>query len=129
MFFSLPLLSISCLLPLMMLVVGLRWKTAIPARNAKFSYRTTLACKSEETWAFAHRCFAARCRRQGGILLIASLVLLFASFVVAPTWSSVMTMALVCLHALSVLLLILPVENAIYHHFGGSSSDGTHTAC
>ena len=128
MFFSLPLLCVSCLLPVIMLVLGFRWKTSVPARDAKLSYHTTLACKSDETWTFAHHCFAARCRRQGAILLIASLILLFASFLFVPNWSSIIAMALVCVQALSTLLLILPVDNAIYDNFGGNAPAGTNSA-
>lgn len=128
MFFSLPLLCAACLLPLIMLLLGFRWKAFLPARTAKLSYHTTLACKSDETWAFAHRCFAARCRTQGAVLLAVSLVLLFASFLFIPNWSSVITMVLVCVQALSILLLILPVENAIYNNFGGNAPAETHSA-
>ena len=44
------------MLPLMMLVFGLFARMGLPKKVNWFAgYRTSLACKNQDTWAFAHR--------------------------------------------------------------------------
>jgi len=104
-------------LPLLMLVFGLFTRIGLPKRvNWFVGYRTPLACKNQDTWAFAHRYW-------GKLMIVFGLILTVLAIVGLPllardtldptlflTISAVATL-------LSVLLTIIPTEIALRKEF------------
>ena len=73
--FWLFMLTISLLVPLVMIGFGRRFTVKPPAEiNPLYGYRTPMSMKNSQTWAFAHRFCGAIWLRWGLILLPLSVI-------------------------------------------------------
>lgn len=68
------LISMSCLLPLLLLGIGLLFRRHPPKKpNAVYGYRTARAQSTQAAWEFAQQYFARSMRIIGSLLLLLSL--------------------------------------------------------
>ena len=107
------------LLPLIILVFGLFARIGLPRRVNFFAgYRTPMACKNQETWAFAHKYVGRLWIILGLVMIIVVIAMLLlierGTFALEPVTvlliSAVGTL-------LCVLLAIIPTEMALRKSF------------
>ncbi|MCL2367917.1 MAG: SdpI family protein [Oscillospiraceae bacterium] len=67
-------LTISAIIPLVMVVGGICFRGGLPRKvNWWAGYRTSMACKNQDTWVFAHKYLAKLWIPFGLIFLLASI--------------------------------------------------------
>ena len=116
--FWLYMLAADLLLPLLMVLLGRRFRTHPPEEiNGVYGYRTARSMKNRETWDFAHRYIGGLWVRLGLVLLPLSVLPLL--FVLGRDANTVgLVGAAVCLVQLIPLLgSILPTERALARAF------------
>jgi len=110
---------VTAMLPLIILAFGLFTRIGLPRRvNWFIGYRTSLACKNQDTWAFAHRYWGKLMIVFGFILTVLSIVgmLLIARGVFAL--DPVLISGISAIAALAaVIVSIIPTEMALRKAF------------
>jgi len=107
-------LVISSAMPLVLIVSGLFTRIGLPKKvNWFVGYRTSMACKNQETWVFAHR-------HAGKLWIICGFVWLILSIGVAILidneaylWLGVVAIA----QLVTVILSLIPTEIALRKEF------------
>ena len=98
------------LMPLVMLVVGLKWRLKPPAYlTGKLVYRTAYTEKSPEVWEFAHSHFGKLWTRYGAILAVlcgGAMVFLKAKYQTYVLWLLCGEMLVLCVTIFMMELLI-----------------------
>ena len=116
--FWIYMLCISLLMPVLMIILGARFRRRPPKSiNAFFGYRTRRSMINRDTWAYAHRFF-------GRIWLILGLILLPLSVVYMclcrRTDADTISRSATILCLIQLVILIVPIfftEKAIRQHF------------
>ena len=116
--FRIYMLCISLLMPVLMIILGARFRLHPPKSiNAFFGYRTRRSMMNRDTWAFAHRFF-------GRIWLILGLILLPVSVAYMCFFrgadADTVSHAATVLCIIQLVILIIPIfftENSLRHHF------------
>jgi len=105
----------SVMVPLILIVAGLFTRIGLPRRvNWFIGYRTSMACKNQDTWVFAHR-------HAGKLWIILGFVLLLLSIGSAVLTerdeSSAWLTGLVVAQLVAIFLAIIPTEIALRKEF------------
>ena len=108
------ILCIAAVLPALMIFFGIFFKYRPPKNiNGICGYRTARSMQNQETWDFAQAYYAKISLLAGIIMLIPSIVLMFVfrqDYDFASLW-------IVCVQAVVICLLIIPVEKALKKDF------------
>lgn len=112
----------SLLMPLSMIILGVKWRKNPPVnRNGMSGYRTKWSQKSKYTWKFAHE-MAGKIWAISGILATAASILLFVLiYNAADDVKGLVLMLVVILQALLMAYPYIPVEKALkakFNEFG-----------
>ena len=112
-------IAITAALPLLILVFGLFTRIGLPKRvNWFIGYRTPLACKNQDTWAFAHRYWGRLMIIFGLILTIVSIVGVILIVSDVFTFDATLLLAASAIATLvAVLISIIPTEIALRKEF------------
>lgn len=104
----------SLIVPAILIVFGLFTRVGLPKRvNFFVGYRTSMACKNQDTWAFAHK-------HAGKLWIIIGFILLALSVGVALIDSEAhewITLAIVVVQVVAIVLTIIPTEIALRKEF------------
>ena len=106
---------VTAILPLFILVFGLFTRIGLPKKvNWFIGYRTSLACKNQDTWAFAHRYWGKLMIAFGLILTTLSVVcmILIARGVFTLEPASLLIVSAVAT-LVAVIVSIIPTEIAL----------------
>jgi len=106
-------------LPLVLLVFGLFTRIGLPKRvNWFVGYRTSLACKNQDTWVFAHRYWGKLMIVFGSILTALSIVGLLLITLDVFTLEPALVMAIPPLATvIATVISIIPTEIALRKEF------------
>ena len=106
-------------LPLVLLVFGLFTRIGLPKRvNWFVGYRTSLACKNQDTWVFAHRYWGKLMIVFGSILTALSIVGLLLIALDVFTLEPALVMAIPPLATvIATVISIIPTEIALRKEF------------
>ncbi len=114
------LVSLS-LIPVLMIAIGLIWRTRPPTNiNWTYGYRTEWSMKSNDTWDFAHKYFATLSLRIGIPLLIATAALWTRGRNQGVPALTRLTVAILILQLVCLVLPLWPVEVALRRRFDAS---------
>jgi len=107
--------AVDVFLPIILIVFGILALAVIPRRPNWFvGYRTSRACKNQETWVFAHRHF-------GRQLIIFSLVFVILSIertlLRSADASSLLIGGIIVAQVVAILLALIPTEIALRKEF------------
>ena len=107
------------IIPVMMLITGLFAKMGLPKRvNWVVGYRTTLSCKNQDTWAFAHKHLGRSWSFIGVILFILSIgFLLLLHFADIEVYAEIVIPITMITQLVVMSLMIIPTEVALRKEF------------
>jgi len=110
---------VAMILPLIILVFGLFTRIGLPKRvNWFVGYRTSLACKNQDTWAFAHRYWGKLMIAFGFALIVLSVIgiILIARGTVALEPALFVGISAIAT-LVAVVVSIIPTEMALRKEF------------
>ena len=113
---------VTAMLPLIILVFGLFTRIGLPRKvNWLIGYRTSLACKNQDTWAFAHRYWGKLMIVFGFVLTVLSVVgiILVARGVFTLEPALLLAVSAIAT-VLAVVVSIIPTEIALRKEFDKS---------
>jgi len=112
------ILLVVCVMSATMIGFGLYFSIAGPKKiNYVFGYRTPMSMKNIETWKFANTCSGRYMWRTGAVLLIGSLIALFAVMNASDTTIRTVGIIIIITHAVMIFCTILLTEIALRRYF------------
>jgi len=112
------MLAADLLLPLLMVLLGRRFRTRPPAEiNGVYGYRTARSMKSRETWDFAHRYIGGLWVRLGLVLLPLSVLPLLFVWGKDPDVVGTVSAAVCLIQLIPLLASLVPTERALARTF------------
>lgn len=112
------MLITTLLVPVIMISVGHSFSKSAPKEiNDFFGYRTRCSKMNMDTWVFAHRVMGKLWKRTGIIMLPLTVILMLFSFSRDMGFIGIYGCVVLCIQAVVVVLMILPVEYALKHNF------------
>lgn len=112
------MLVCDCIIPVMMIILGMvMWKKIPKNINAVYGYRTPMSMKNMDTWKFAHEMAGKIWVKTGSILLIPSL-LIHIPFLKSDASTIGNLGLIICFVQVAVLVIsIMPVEKKLKKTF------------
>jgi hypothetical protein len=111
-------LIISLLLPGILIGLGLFWAKHAPKKvDYVIGYKTTMAQKNDNTWAFAQKYWAKQCLYFGLPLPIPSVLVLFLFRNGNSDTIGNVLIIIVAVQLLAFFLTIIPTERALHKNF------------
>ena len=110
-------LSVSLIIPLVMVIAGICFRNGLPRKvNWWTGYRTSMACKNQDTWVFAHKYLAKLLIPLGLIFIF--LVAIFALLAAFGIFTLELLLWLAGAQAIAFFLLsFIPTEMALRKEF------------
>lgn len=125
MWFWIFMLTMNLLIPLSMLLFGLRFLHKPPKEvNSLYGYRTAMSMKNKDTWLFAHKCCGRLWVKCGWILLFATIAGMLAFLHQDTDTVSIAGGVIAGIQVIVLIGSIFPVERALKKQF---DKDGKRT--
>lgn len=115
--------AVTLLIPLLLLFAGFLMKEHTPKQiNSIIGYRTSRSMKNQKTWTFANQFCGALFIKYGIILLVVSMLLSIAYFMISMQKGNVVLTGVVILQTVLIFIPIFQTEQALKQNFDANGN-------